>query len=80
MYFKTWNYFLIAVFFVALLMISNTVAVKIIKLGDFTVTGAIFIFPFTYVLSDILTEVYGYKGFRPIIWVGFCAIVFMALM
>ncbi len=80
MYFKTWNYFFIAVFFVALLMISNTVAVKIIDLGKFTVTGAIFIFPFTYILSDILTEVYGYKGSRPIIWAGFCAIIFMALM
>ena len=61
-------------------MISNTVAVKIIDLGKFTVTGAIFIFPFTYILSDILTEVYGYKGSRPIIWAGFCAIIFMALM
>ncbi len=80
MYFKTWNYFFIAVFFVALLMISNTVAVKVIDIGSFTVTGAIFIFPFTYILSDILTEVYGYRGSRPIIWAGFCAIVFMAIM
>lgn len=80
MYFKTWNYFFVAVFFVALLMISNTVAVKIISIGNFTVTGAIFIFPFTYILSDILTEVYGYRGSRPIIWAGFCAIIFMAIM
>ena len=80
MYFKSWNYFFIALFFVALLMISNTVAVKIIDLGKFTVTGAIFIFPFTYILCDILTDVYGYKASRPIIWSGFCAIIFMALM
>jgi uncharacterized integral membrane protein (TIGR00697 family) len=80
MQFKTKYYFFIAVAFVALLLISNTVAVKIIALGPFTLAGSILIFPFTYILGDILTEVYGYRGARPIIWTGFVLLFFMALI
>ncbi len=77
---KNYKYFLyVAVAFVAVLMVSNTVAVKIVSLGDFTVAGAIFIFPISYIFGDILTEVYGYRASRKIIWCGFGALVFMSL-
>ncbi len=75
----TKNYIYISVLFVALLMISNTVAVKIIQLGPLTLAGGIFIFPLTYIFGDILTEIYGYKGSRPIIWAGFMASALMAM-
>lgn len=61
------------------LMISNTVAVKIIQIGGFFFTGAIFIFPLTYIFGDILTEVYGYKASRKIIWSGLIANIIMSL-
>lgn len=74
------KYFLyVAILFVATLMISNTVAVKIIQIGGFFFTGAIFIFPLTYIFGDILTEVYGYKASRKIIWSGLIANVIMSL-
>lgn len=73
------RYFFIAVAFVALLMISNTVVAKIVHLGPFMVGGGIILFPFTYIFADILTEVYGYRGSRPIIWAGLGSIVLMAL-
>jgi hypothetical protein len=60
-------------------MISNTVAVKLVQIGPFVFAGAIFIFPISYIFGDILTEVYGYKASRKIIWSGFVALVFMAL-
>jgi uncharacterized integral membrane protein (TIGR00697 family) len=59
-------------------MISNTVAVKLVKIGPFIFAGAIFIFPISYIFGDILTEVYGYKASRKIIWSGFVAIIFMS--
>ena len=68
----------IAVAFVAILMVSNTVASKIFQLGMFSFTGAMMIFPFSYILGDILTEVYGYAASRKIIWLGFGSMVFMA--
>ncbi|KKU72128.1 MAG: hypothetical protein UX98_C0019G0012 [Parcubacteria group bacterium GW2011_GWA2_47_26] len=74
------KYFLyIAISFVALLMISNTVAVKLIGIGPFVFAGAIFIFPLTYIFGDILTEVYGYRATRKIIWSAFVALIVMSL-
>src|SRR3989344_9362413 len=73
------KYFLyVAILFVATLMISNTVAVKIIQIGGFFFTGAILIFPLTYIFGDILTEVYGYRASRKIIWTSFCIQILMA--
>jgi uncharacterized integral membrane protein (TIGR00697 family) len=74
------KYFLfIGILFVAILMISNTVAVKLVQIGPFVFAGAIFIFPISYIFGDILTEVYGYKATRKIIWSGFAALVLMSL-
>lgn len=67
-----------AILFVAVLMISNTTGVKLIQLGPFVFSGAIFVFPISYIFGDILTEVYGYKASRKIIWSGFVALVLMA--
>lgn len=74
------KYFLyIAILFVAILMISNTVAVKIIQISTFVFSGATFIFPISYIFGDILTEVYGYKATRKIIWIGFVTQILMVL-
>ena len=72
-------YLYISILFVAVLMISNTVASKIVQIGPFTVTGAVFLFPLSYIFGDVLTEVYGYRGSRRVIWTGFAAIILMAL-
>ena len=61
----------------AILMISNTVAVKLIGLGSLVFTGAFLIFPISYIFGDILTEVYGYKATRKIIWAGFFTQILM---
>jgi queuosine precursor transporter len=74
------KYFLyIAILFVAVLMISNTIAVKLIQFGPFIVSAATFIFPVSYIFGDILTEVYGYKASRKIIWSGFGVLTLMSL-
>src|SRR3990167_2968203 len=73
------KYFLyITILFVAVLMISNTVATKLCQFGPFFFTGAIMIFPLSYIFGDILTEVYGYRTSRRVIWVGFAASVAMS--
>lgn len=79
MSFKSKYYFVVAVLFVAFLMISNTVASKIVLLFGFVLPGSVILFPFTYIFGDILTEIYGYHGSRPIIWAGFGASLLMAI-
>ncbi len=61
-------------------MISNTVAVKLFQLGPFFFAGAIMIFPISYVFGDILTEVYGYRASRRIIWAGFISVMAMSIV
>ncbi|OGG48492.1 transporter [Candidatus Kaiserbacteria bacterium RIFCSPLOWO2_12_FULL_52_8] len=70
----------ISILFVAVLMIANTVAVKIVQIGPFSIAGGILVFPVSYIFGDILTEVYGYKASRKIIWSGLAALVLMSLV
>jgi uncharacterized integral membrane protein (TIGR00697 family) len=64
--------------FITCLITANTIAVKIISLGPFTLPAAIFVFPLSYIFGDVLTEVYGYKVARRVIWLGFiCNLLFV---
>ena len=67
--------------FVAILLLSNIIgAAKLSTVAGFTFGAGILFFPISYVIGDVLTEVYGYARARRVIWVGFGALVFMAFM
>ena len=67
--------------FVAILLLSNVIgAAKPAQLWGFTFGAGILFFPLSYVIGDVLTEVYGYGRARRCVWVGFCAVLFMAFM
>ncbi len=57
--------------FVVILLVSNLVAQKICMIGPFAVSGAILLFPITYIFGDVFTEVYGFSASRRAIWLGF---------
>lgn len=64
--------------FITCLITANIIAVKVIGIGGVTLPAAIFVFPLSYVFGDILTEVYGYRTARKVIWLGFlCNLVFV---
>ncbi len=69
-----------ACLFVTCLLISNIIAGKIIMVLGLTLPAAVILFPVTYILGDVLTEVYGYGRARLVIWSGFAANAFMALV
>jgi queuosine precursor transporter len=64
-------YDLIAGLFVAVLLISNITAAKLVEFFGFPFDGGTLLFPLSYIFGDILTEVYGYSRSRRIIWLGF---------
>lgn len=68
----------IAMVFVATLLISNIAAQKLFAFGHLTFTAGVLLFPITYIFGDVLTEVYGYKKTRKVIWVGFFCNILMA--
>lgn len=60
----------LAMVFAAMLLIANTIAVKIVHFGSFNVPAGILCFPITYIFGDALVEVYGYARTRQVIWTG----------
>ncbi len=71
--------------FVVILLVSNLVAQKVIMVGPFPMhlfgktllvgpfatSGAMILFPITYIFGDVFTEVYGFAASRRAIWLGF---------
>ena len=54
----------------AILLISNVAVLKVFQVGPFVFDGGALIFPISYILGDVLTEVYGYRASRRVIWQG----------
>jgi queuosine precursor transporter len=72
--------------FVAIILLSNVLgAGKVAQvwlpgIGYWPFGAGILFFPISYVIGDVLTEVYGYARARRVIWAGFAALIFMAFM
>ena len=72
--------------FVAILLLSNVIGagkrsvVDLPGIGAWPFGAGILFFPISYVIGDVLTEVYGYARARRCIWAGFAALLFMAFM
>jgi len=72
------RFVIIAAIFVTCLITANIVGVKVVSLGLFILPAAVFLFPLSYIFGDILTEVYGYRWARKVIWLGFfCNLIFV---
>jgi uncharacterized integral membrane protein (TIGR00697 family) len=75
----SWRFITCAALFVTCLLTANTIAAKLIVVGGVVLTAGIVIFPLSYVLGDVLTEVWGYAAARRVIWLGFaCNAVMVA--
>ncbi len=65
--------------FVGILLLSNILASKMIQIGSFVFDGGTLLFPFSYIFGDVLSEVYGYKASRKVIWTGFIMLAIASL-
>jgi uncharacterized integral membrane protein (TIGR00697 family) len=69
-YYSRW-FIAITALFITCLITANITAVKLISLGGIILPAAVVIFPLSYIFGDVLTEVYGYRQARLVIWLGF---------
>lgn len=69
----------ITALFVVVLIVSNIASTKVVLLGPFTFDGGTILFPLAYIFGDVLTEVYGYKRSRRVIWTGFFLLILATL-
>jgi uncharacterized integral membrane protein (TIGR00697 family) len=65
------RFVVVVALFVTCLITANIIVVKQISIGGIILPAAIIIFPLSYIIGDILTEVYGYQQARRVIWLGF---------
>src|SRR3982751_6554316 len=84
---RHYKYFdLIMAAFVAVLLCSNLIGVQKVSyvtlpfVGQYIYGAGVLFFPISYFFGDILTEVYGYKRSRRVIWAGFGAMAVASLM
>ena len=85
---QTFKYLdIITVIFVVVLVLSNIASsAKIIdwgfSLGSIRLSfdAGTLLFPISYIFGDVITEVYGFKRSRRIIWIGFGTLAFSALV
>ena len=67
----SWWFVVVAAVFVTCLITANIIAVKLISVFGLVLPAAVIIFPVSYIVGDVLTEVYGYDQARRVIWLGF---------
>lgn len=70
---------LITALFGVVLVVSNIASTKVVQLGPLTFDGGTLLFPLAYIFGDVLTEVYGYKRSRRVIWSGFFLLLLATL-
>lgn len=66
--------------YITCLLISNIIASKLIQIAGIVLPSAVILFPVTYILADVFTEVYGFRKMRLVIWLGFGANASMSLI
>lgn len=71
---------LFGILFTACLLISNILAIKIITIGSFAVPAGVIIFPISYIVNDVIVEIWGYRKARLIIWIGLGMMVLSNVM
>jgi len=76
-------FMLAGILFATCLLISNILATKILMIGPWAAPAGVLIFPIAYILNDVITEVWGFRKARLIIWTGFAvnilAVLFFSL-
>ncbi len=71
---------LLAMTFVTLLVVANIVAVKLVSIGGWTLPAGVIAYPFTFLITDTISELYGRRIASRVVWYGFGLSVVMVLL
>jgi len=73
----SWRFIACTALFITCLLTANVTASKLVSAGSLTLTAGIVLFPVSYIVGDVLTEVWGYAAARRVIWLGFACNLLM---
>lgn len=74
------SFMLMGILFNVCLIAANLLETKVIQLGGLTVTAGLLVFPVSYILNDCISEVWGFRKARLIIWSGFAMNFFVVAL
>lgn len=74
------TFLLIAVLFCTCLIVSNLMEIKTVALGPLQLTAGVIVFPISYIISDCIVEIYGFRRARFVIWLGFAMNMLVSLL
>lgn len=74
------SFLLLAITFCVCLIAANLLGIKIIQIGNFAVSAGLLVFPISYIINDCLTEVWGFKKARIVIFTAFLMNIFIVLI
>lgn len=66
--------------FCACLMVSNLMEIKVVNVAGLTITAGVIVFPVSYIISDCIVEIYGFRRARLVIWLGFIMNLLVSLL
>lgn len=72
-------YFFLTIIYITLILTSNILAGRLIMVAGLSLTGAVLLFPITYILGDVFTEVYGFEKNKQVIWLTFICNLVMTI-
>lgn len=73
-------YTFLAMLYASILIISVLLDYKFIKIGSLLASTATFVISATFFLSDVITEVYGYKRGKQVVWSGIACLVIVSVL
>lgn len=73
-------FMLFSILFCVCLIAANVLETKQIAFGSFSLTGGLIVFPVSYIINDVVCEVWGYSKARLLIWTGFIMNFFFVAM
>ncbi len=74
------SFMLMGILFNVCLIAANLLETKVIQVGDLTVTAGLLVFPVSYIINDCISEVWGFRKARLIIWSGFAMNFFVVAL
>lgn len=79
---KTYSelFLILSIIFVTCLLMSNVLAAKLLKIGAYSITAGALVFPISYIINDVFSEIYGFNKTKKVIYLGFIMNIFMVLI
>lgn len=76
---QSYVYETLVALFITTLIVSNIASIKIIHAGPLTFDAGTLLFPLAYIVSDIITEIYGFKRMRRLLYIGISMLLLMSI-